>query len=65
MKKKKTGFKVNKKKNNFKFKEFVQISLFDNAENEIINKLNNIDISIITPLDALNYLNELKRLANG
>lgn len=37
-----------------------QLTLFMEAEDEIIGELKNLDISSITPLEALNKLNELK-----
>ncbi|MDY6822473.1 MAG: DNA mismatch repair protein MutS [Thermodesulfobacteriota bacterium] len=41
----------------------VQLSFFDEPENTVISKLKNIDISRMTPLAALNYLNSLKKKA--
>ena len=42
--------------------EVVQTSFnFENQENEIINEIKNLDIINITPLEALNYLDKLKK----
>jgi len=41
----------------------VQLSLFKAPENEIMEKLREVDISLITPLEALNYLSLLKEKA--
>ncbi|MGD8715706.1 MAG: DNA mismatch repair protein MutS [Desulfobacterales bacterium] len=38
----------------------VQMDLFRQAENLVISKLNTADISRMTPLEALNFLNELQ-----
>jgi DNA mismatch repair protein MutS len=38
----------------------VQLDLFNKAENKLIEELTNTDISRMTPLEALNYLNELQ-----
>lgn len=40
-----------------------QINMFPKPENFIVERLRNIDISKMTPLDALNCLNELKEKA--
>jgi DNA mismatch repair protein MutS len=40
-----------------------QISMFPKPEKFIVERLRNIDISKMTPLDALNCLNELKEKA--
>ena len=40
-----------------------QLSLFQKREKKIITKLQNLDISVTTPLDALNLLNELQEKA--
>ncbi|UCD79385.1 MAG: DNA mismatch repair protein MutS [Desulfobacterales bacterium] len=39
----------------------VQLDLFHRPENRLIKKLNQADISRMTPLDALNFLNELQQ----
>jgi DNA mismatch repair protein MutS len=41
----------------------VQLDLFKKPDNQIIDKLNQMDISVITPLEALNVLNELQLLS--
>ncbi len=41
-------------------KEQVQLNLFRKPETVVIEKLQNLDISKMTPLDALNYINELR-----
>jgi DNA mismatch repair protein MutS len=38
----------------------VQLDLFNKAENKFIEELTNTDISRMTPLEALNFLNELQ-----
>jgi len=38
----------------------VQMDLFRKAENLVISKLNTVDISRMTPLEALNFLNDLQ-----
>jgi DNA mismatch repair protein MutS len=44
--------------------EPVQLSLFRSPEQVILDKLRQIDISSITPLDAINYLHRLQETAN-
>ncbi len=39
----------------------VQLNLFHQSESVVINRLQNLDISKMTPLEALNYLNELRK----
>lgn len=39
----------------------VQLDLFKKPDNQIIDKLNQMDISVMTPLEALNFLNELQK----
>jgi len=41
-------------------KKHVQLHLFSRSDHFIIEKLQKLDISKMTPLDALNYLNELQ-----
>jgi len=41
----------------------VQLDLFRKPENNVIEKLNQADISRMTPLEALNFLNELQQQA--
>ncbi|MBW2602922.1 MAG: DNA mismatch repair protein MutS [Deltaproteobacteria bacterium] len=41
-------------------KKHVQLNLFSRPDHFIIEKLQKLDISKMTPLDALNYLNELQ-----
>jgi len=41
-------------------KQQVQLNLFRQPETFIIEKLQQLDISKTTPIEALNYLNELK-----
>ena len=43
---------------------YVQLSLFRPPEQVILDKLREIDISSMTPLDAINYLHMLKETAN-
>jgi DNA mismatch repair protein MutS len=38
----------------------VQLGLFSDVENRIVEKLKNIEIASMTPLDALNCLSELR-----
>ena len=40
-------------------KGHIQLSLFKNHDNAIVEKLKNMDISRMTPIDAMNHLNEL------
>ncbi len=44
-------------------KGHVQLNLFSKADHFIVEKLQNLDISKMTPLDALNCLNELQEKA--
>jgi len=44
-------------------KGHVQLNLFSKMDHFIIEKLQKLDISKMTPLDALNYLNELQEKA--
>jgi len=46
-------------------KRHVQLNLFRKPERLIIENLSNLDISSMTPLDALNYLDELKEKAKN
>ncbi len=39
----------------------VQFNLFSTSENRIVRMLKDVDISSLTPLDALNFLDELQR----
>jgi DNA mismatch repair protein MutS len=41
----------------------VQLDLFKKPDNQIIDKLNQMDISVMTPLEALNVLNDLQKLS--
>jgi len=41
----------------------VQLELFDSPESEIIEKIRHMDISTMTPIEALNHLHELKEAA--
>jgi hypothetical protein len=43
----------------------VQLGLFRKPENTIIDQLSRVDTTRMTPLDALNYLDELRELAKG
>ncbi|MFP4226303.1 MAG: DNA mismatch repair protein MutS, partial [Desulfobacterales bacterium] len=43
---------------------YVQLSLFRPPEQVILDKLREIDVSSITPIDAINYLHMLKETAN-
>jgi len=43
---------------------YVQLSLFRPPEQVILDKLREIDVSSITPMDAINYLHMLKETAN-
>ena len=40
-----------------------QLLLFDSAEAEIISRLKSADLDTLSPIQALNLLDELKRLA--
>jgi DNA mismatch repair protein MutS len=46
-------------------KRHVQIRLFRKPERLLIENLSNLDISAMTPLDALNYLDELREKAKN
>ncbi len=48
---------------NLSKKGHVQLNLFSKMDHFIIEKLRKVDISKMTPLDALNYLNELQEKA--
>ena len=39
----------------------VQLDLFHKSENPILDKVNKVDISRMTPLEALNFLSELQK----
>ena len=41
----------------------VQLDLFRKPDSQVIDKLNQMDISLMTPLEALNVLNELQKLS--
>ena len=41
----------------------VQLDLFKKPDQQIVDKLNQMDISVMTPLEALNVLNELQELS--
>lgn len=43
--------------------EAVQLNLFRKPRDTIVEKLSRIDVAAMTPLEALNYLDELKELA--
>ncbi|MBW1973100.1 MAG: DNA mismatch repair protein MutS, partial [Deltaproteobacteria bacterium] len=49
------GFSINKNK-----KDFSQLSLFESLESNLVKEINSIDISTLTPLEALNKLYELQ-----
>jgi len=53
--------KTSKKRGKRKLSDQNQIELFNNSEQSLKKMLEKIDISSITPLEALNLLNELKR----
>jgi len=40
-----------------------QLGLFDQAEDDLRRRLSEVDVSVLTPLEALNLLDELKKLA--
>jgi DNA mismatch repair protein MutS len=42
----------------------VQLDLFKKPDNQVIDKLNRMDIASMTPLEALNVLNELQALSS-
>lgn len=42
----------------------IQLDMFPKPEHFIVERLKNIDISKMTPLDALNFINELQKKAN-
>jgi DNA mismatch repair protein MutS len=46
-------------------KEAVQLSLFNSPENAVLAMLNRIDVTRLTPLEALNCLDRLCELAKG
>lgn len=46
-------------------KEAVQLSLFNSPENAVLTMLNRIDVTNLTPLEALNCLDRLCELAKG
>jgi DNA mismatch repair protein MutS len=41
-----------------------QLTIFEFKDDELREKIKNIDINIITPIEALKLLNELKNLAS-
>jgi DNA mismatch repair protein MutS len=41
----------------------VQLGLFQRSENQIVHNIRQLDLSNMTPIDALNYLNEIQELA--
>jgi len=41
----------------------VQLDLFRKPDNQVAEKLKQMDISVMTPLEALNVLNELQELS--
>jgi len=41
----------------------VQLDLFKKPDSQVIDRLNQMDISVMTPLEALNVLNELQKLS--
>ena len=43
-------------------REELQLSLFEKSSQPIIERLERIDISTMTPIEALNYLNDLQGL---
>ncbi|MBW2011846.1 MAG: DNA mismatch repair protein MutS, partial [Deltaproteobacteria bacterium] len=49
--------------NSFSKKGHRQLGLFQKNENIVIEKLQKLDIDSMTPLEALNYLNQLKKKA--
>jgi len=46
-------------------KEQIQLGLFQKPDEMIIRKLKGLNISNMTPIDAINYLNQLKEKAEG
>jgi hypothetical protein len=40
----------------------VQLALFHPRENRIVKNIKGLDLSNMTPMDALNYLNELQEV---
>jgi DNA mismatch repair protein MutS len=46
-------------------KEAVQLSLFNSPENAVLTMLNRIDVTRMTPLEAMNCLDRLCELAKG
>ena len=42
-----------------------QLELFDSVEKSIRDKLTKIDLNNMTPIEAINELNELKKMSNG
>ena len=46
-------------------KDEFQINLFEYKDNELDDILSKIDIENMTPIDALNKLQELKRISKG
>ena len=45
-----------------KIESLPQLSLFDAGSTAVKERLDEIDVSILTPLEALNLIDELKRL---
>ncbi|MBU1055339.1 MAG: DNA mismatch repair protein MutS [Proteobacteria bacterium] len=43
----------------------IQLDMFPKPENFIVERLKNVDITKMTPLDALNFINELQEKANN
>jgi len=56
-----TGFSCLSNENEPSMQSPVQLDLFRKPENMLIDRLNKADISRMTPLEALNFLNELQQ----
>ncbi len=41
--------------------QHVQIDMFGSPDQAVVRELQNLDLSAMTPLDALNYLNDLQK----
>ena len=60
-----SGLKKNSKKNPEQSKGQVQLSLFQKPDEIIIQNLQKLNISTMTPIDAINYLCKLKEKADS
>jgi DNA mismatch repair protein MutS len=45
--------------------EDIQLSLFENISEDVVEELKGLDVNALTPLEALNKLAQLKKRLNG